>query len=74
MLLGITIPRNYGQRYIDMFDGVFRDVATAFGIPWIEFFMEGGRSRTGKLLSPKLGMLSMVVDAGLRLPNAHRTR
>jgi glycerol-3-phosphate O-acyltransferase len=28
-----------------------------------EFFIEGGRSRTGKLLSPKLGLLSMEVDA-----------
>lgn len=35
----------------------------------VELFMEGGRSRTGKLLPPKLGLLSMVVDAGLRLPS-----
>jgi glycerol-3-phosphate O-acyltransferase len=28
-----------------------------------EFFLEGTRSRTGKLLSPKLGMLSMEIDA-----------
>jgi len=35
----------------------------------IEFFMEGGRSRTGKLLPPKLGLLSMVVDAALKLPD-----
>ncbi len=28
-----------------------------------EFFIEGGRSRTGKLLPPKLGMLSAIVDA-----------
>lgn len=28
-----------------------------------EFFIEGGRSRTGKLRSPKLGMLSMYSDA-----------
>ena len=28
-----------------------------------EFFIEGSRSRTGKLLSPKLGLLSMEVDA-----------
>ena len=40
------------------------------GFP-IEFFLEGGRSRTGKLLSPKFGLLSMVVDAASRahLPN-----
>jgi glycerol-3-phosphate O-acyltransferase len=28
-----------------------------------EFFIEGGRSRSGKPLSPKLGLLSMEVDA-----------
>ncbi len=30
---------------------------------WVEFFIEGGRSRTGKCLPPKLGMLSNFVDA-----------
>lgn len=30
-----------------------------------EFFIEGGRSRTGKILTPKLGMLSAIVDAFL---------
>lgn len=33
----------------------------------IEFFIEGARSRTGKPLVPKLGLLSMIVDAALRL-------
>jgi glycerol-3-phosphate O-acyltransferase len=28
-----------------------------------EFFIEGGRSRTGKILTPKLGMLAAIVDA-----------
>lgn len=32
----------------------------------IEFFPEGGRSRTGRLLQPKTGLLSMVIEAGLR--------
>lgn len=31
----------------------------------LEFFIEGGRSRTGKLLPPKVGLLSIVVDAAL---------
>jgi glycerol-3-phosphate O-acyltransferase len=30
-----------------------------------EFFIEGGRSRTGKLLPPKFGMLTLEVDAWL---------
>lgn len=34
----------------------------------IKFFLEGGRSRTGKLLHPKTGMLSMVVQSFLRNP------
>lgn len=33
----------------------------------IELFVEGGRSRTGKLLPPKFGLLSMLVDACLAL-------
>jgi len=32
------------------------------GFP-VEFFIEGGRSRTGKLLRPRFGVLSMVLDA-----------
>ena len=35
----------------------------------LELFLEGGRSRTGKLLEPKFGMLAMMVDAALSLPN-----
>jgi glycerol-3-phosphate O-acyltransferase len=34
----------------------------------IELFLEGGRSRTGKLLPPKFGMLNMLVDAALAVP------
>lgn len=37
------------------------------GFP-IELFMEGGRSRTGKLLPPKFGLLNMLVDAALAVP------
>ena len=39
----------------------------------LELFMEGGRSRTGKLLPPKLGLLSMVIDAALQLPAVDMT-
>ncbi|HEY8538938.1 MAG TPA: glycerol-3-phosphate 1-O-acyltransferase PlsB, partial [Steroidobacteraceae bacterium] len=34
----------------------------------IEYFVEGGRSRTGRLLQPKTGMLSMTVRSYLRDP------
>ncbi len=34
----------------------------------IEYFIEGGRSRTGRLLQPKTGMLSMTVRSFLRNP------
>ena len=35
----------------------------------IEYFIEGGRSRTGRLLKPRLGMLSMSVDAWIKTHN-----
>ena len=41
VLLGIRIPTNYGQRYSQAFEAVFRDVAAEFDVQWIEFFMEG---------------------------------
>jgi glycerol-3-phosphate O-acyltransferase len=34
----------------------------------LEFFLEGGRSRSGKPLPPKLGLLSLVVDAAIAVP------
>ncbi len=34
----------------------------------LEYFVEGGRSRTGRLLPPKAGMLAMTVHAYLRNP------
>lgn len=41
VLLGIRIPPNYGSRYIEDFDNVYRELADEFDVPWIEFFMEG---------------------------------
>lgn len=41
VLLGITIPPNYGARYIEQFENVYREVAAEQEVPWIEFFMEG---------------------------------
>jgi glycerol-3-phosphate O-acyltransferase len=34
----------------------------------LEYFIEGGRSRTGRLLSPRTGMLSMTVSSYLHYP------
>ena len=41
VILGIRIPPNYGQRYTEQFENVFREVAAEYDVPWIEFFMEG---------------------------------
>jgi len=51
-----TVMTEYVRELIDM------------GIP-LEYFVEGGRSRTGRLLTPKLGMLSMTVDAWISSQN-----
>ena len=41
VMLGIRIPGNYGRRYTDAFEDVYRQLAGELGVPWIEFFMEG---------------------------------
>jgi len=41
VLLGIRIPTNYGPRYTEAFDAVYRDVASDLDVKWIEFFMAG---------------------------------
>jgi glycerol-3-phosphate O-acyltransferase len=51
-----------------LYTAVFRAYVESLiqrGYP-IEFFPEGGRSRTGRLLSPKTGLMAMVVEAALR--------
>jgi glycerol-3-phosphate O-acyltransferase len=35
------------------------------GVP-LEYFIEGGRSRTGRMLKPRFGMLGMTVDAYIK--------
>ncbi|MEM5530652.1 1-acyl-sn-glycerol-3-phosphate acyltransferase [Gammaproteobacteria bacterium AS21] len=32
----------------------------------LEYFIEGGRSRTGRLLAPKIGMMSLTLEASLQ--------
>ena len=37
----------------------------------VEFFIEGGRTRSGKLMAPRLGVLEMVLDAADAAPPGH---
>ena len=50
-------------------DKIYSEVFTKYlaillkeGLP-LEFFIEGGRSRTGKMVMPKYGLLSMIIQA-----------
>lgn len=38
----------------------------------IEFFFEGGRSRTGKLLQPRFGLYQMLIEAHKEIPENER--
>jgi len=54
-----------------LYSAVFRayvDALVARGTP-ISFYPEGGRSRTGRLRRPMMGMLSMTVESALRNPD-----
>ncbi len=52
--------------YAAVFDAYLHKILTrGFSI---EYFVEGGRSRTGRLLSPKGGMLAMTVGSYLKDP------
>jgi len=47
----------YGEVFAKYLEVLIRE-----GLP-IEFFIEGGRSRTGKMVMPKYGLLSMIIQA-----------
>ncbi|GGI81898.1 glycerol-3-phosphate 1-O-acyltransferase PlsB [Shewanella gelidii] len=51
-----------------LYTAVFREyLDTLFNKGYsVEYFTEGGRSRTGRLLAPKTGMLAMTVNSVLR--------
>lgn len=49
------------ELYAEMFNCYVRALLKE-GLP-LEFFIEGGRSRTGKMVMPKYGLLSMIIDA-----------
>ncbi|MDN7126193.1 glycerol-3-phosphate 1-O-acyltransferase PlsB [Pseudidiomarina sp. 1APR75-33.1] len=51
-----------------LYSAVFREYLNRLfqkGYP-VEYFTEGGRSRTGRLLSPKTGMIAMTIQGMLR--------
>lgn len=41
VLLGIRIPPNYGSRYTEAFERVYKELADELDVPWIAFFMDG---------------------------------
>jgi len=47
----------YGEVFAKYLEVLIRE-----GLP-IEFFIEGGRSRTGKMVMPKYGLLAMIIQA-----------
>lgn len=41
LLLGMKLPPNYGPRYGDAFEQVYRQLATDYRVPLVPFFLEG---------------------------------
>jgi glycerol-3-phosphate O-acyltransferase len=66
---GFFIKRSFSGEHIHpaVFARYLRELIF-HGYP-VEFFIEGGRSRSGKLLPPRVGVLGMVFDAAERRPH-----
>lgn len=63
------LRRSFGGN--KLYTAVFRsyvEILLRRGYP-LEFFPEGGRSRTGRLLTPKTGMLAMALHSYVRHPD-----
>lgn len=41
MLLGMQIPPNYGQRYTQLFQSTYSDLASTYKLPLVPFLLEG---------------------------------
>lgn len=41
VLLGMRIPTNYGPRYTERFQALYREMAERYGLEWVEFFLDG---------------------------------
>lgn len=62
------IRRSFGgQKLYSVIFKSYLDVLLGRGYP-VEFFPEGGRSRTGRLLPPKKGLLKMTLESFIQQP------
>jgi glycerol-3-phosphate O-acyltransferase len=68
---GFFIKRSFAGERIHpaVFERYLRELMYR-GYP-VEFYIEGGRTRSGKLLTPRVGVLGMVLDATERRPSDH---
>lgn len=41
VIAGITLPRNYGQDYIEDFEQIYADLAAKYKLPFLPFLLEG---------------------------------
>ena len=49
LLLGITLPRNYGPEYIRNFEGMYKGLASNFKYPLMPFVLEGVYNQKGMM-------------------------
>ena len=68
---GFFIKRSFGGERIfpEVFSRYLRELIR-HGYP-VEFFIEGGRTRSGKLLRPRVGVLDMVLEASVHTSSNH---
>ena len=71
---GAFFIRRKKSEYPDLYNAILYEYIQSLLIDqnWLEFFIEGTRSRYGKTLAPKYGILSIILDAVLdnKIPDA----
>ena len=66
VILGIRIPSNYGPRYTQAFENVYRELSEQLGVLWIEFLMDGVASNEALMqddgIHPNADAQSILLD------------
>ena len=76
IIAGISLPASYGPRYIDMFRATFKNLASKYELPFIDFYREEFFTQPGYIqadgLHPTVITQTLIRDLVLEFLNNHK--